>query len=250
MDKPELLKTLGFSAKEADVYLTVLSGGPDSVRAIAVKAAVNRGTAYEILKSLVAQGAVSYYNKEKKQYFVAEPPEKLMNVLSSRIESLEKSKDSLEEALPELKSLYDSGGTKPTVKLYEGESGVRTILEDVLETCADLGEKAYVAYSAAGLRDALYESFPGFTKERIRRGVFVRVIALGGGGQEAELAERRWLTKKKEGAPTYTLIYGGKVAAVSFSPSRKPQAVLIEDAAIADTQRIIFEYVWNSGLHR
>jgi sugar-specific transcriptional regulator TrmB len=247
METREVLKKLGLSEKEADIYQAVLAGGPDSVRAIAIKAGVNRGTAYDVLKSLVEQGAVSYFNKEKKQYFVAEPPEKLSGVIQRKIDELEGSKGMLESILPELRSLHSSGGAKPTTKLYEGSSGVRTILEDVLESCAE--DKAYVAYSAADLREHLYKSFPTFTKERIRRGIAVRVVALGGGGSEAELAERRWLTKEA-GAPTYTLIYGNKVAAISLGTSGEPQAVLIEDAAVAETQKIIFDYVWNSGLHR
>jgi sugar-specific transcriptional regulator TrmB len=244
MDTKAVLKQLGFSDKEADVYLAVLSGGPDSVRAIAAKAGINRGTAYDLLKELVRQGAVSYYNKEKKQYFVAEEPEKLLNVLQQKIEALQDSRASIQEALPELRSLYDSGGAKPTTKLYEGASGIRTVLEDVLGTCLT-GGCGYVAYSAADLRETLYESFPSFTKERIKKKIFVRVVAMGGGGGEAELSERRWLTREG-GAPTYTLIYGNKVAAISLSPTGKPRAVLTEDAAIAETQRIIFEHLWKS----
>ena len=244
MEAKAVLRQLGFSEKETDVYLAVLSGGPDSVRAIAARAGVNRGTAYDLLKGLVRQGAVSYYNKEKKQYFVAEEPEKLLNVLQQKIEALEDSRATIRESLPELRSLYDSGGAKPTTKLYEGSSGIRTVLEDVLGTCLT-GGCGYVAYSAADLRGVLYESFPAFTKERIKKKIFVRVIALGGGGGEAESSERRWLTKE-DGAPTYTLIYGGKTAAISLSPSGKPRAVLIEDEAIAQTQRIIFEHLWKS----
>ncbi len=238
MESKAVLSQLGFSEKEAAVYLAVLSGGPDSVRAIAAKAGVNRGTAYDLLKELVRQGAISYYNKEKKQYFVAEPPEKLANVVRLKIEALESSRTVLQSAMPELRSLYDGGGSKPTTKLYEGESGIRTILEDVLET-----REPYMAYSSADLRGALYHSFPSFTKERIQKKIFVRVIALGSGGSEAELAERRWLTRE-EGAPTYTLIYGNKVAAISLGQHGKAQAVLIADAAVAETQRIIFEHLW------
>lgn len=244
MEAKSTLKSLGFSDKEAETYLAILSGGPDSVRNIAAKAGLNRGTTYDVLKELMRLGAVSFYNKEKKQFFVAEPPEKLMGVVSKRIEALETSRDQLTAALPELQSLYDSGGAKPTTKLYEGTDGVRFVLEDVLAT----GE-AYSAYSSADLRGILYESFPNFTKERIRRKIFVRVVAIGDGGGDAELSERRWLSKE-EGAPTYILIYGSKVASISLSPGGVPQVVITEDRALADTQRIIFDYVWDRRIHR
>lgn len=245
MEYRETLLQLGFSGNEADVYLAVLSGGPDSVRAIAAKAGLNRATAYDALRNLAGQGAVGYYNREKKQYFVAEPPEKLLNILRAKIESLENVRSAVEVSVPALRSLYDAGGDKPTTKLYEGASGVRTVLEDVLETCGALDPRAYVAYSAAGLRETLYGSHPGFTRERIRRRIAVRVIALGGGGADAEFAERRWLTRE-DGAPSYTLVYGPKVAAITLAKGNAPQAVLIDDAALAETQRIIFEHLWTS----
>jgi len=116
MQVKSTLKSLGFSDKEAATYLAILSGGPDSVRNIAAKAGLNRGTAYDVLKELMRLGAVSFYNKEKKQYFVAEPPEKLMGVVAKRIEELESSRERLTSALPELQSLYDSGGPKSTTK--------------------------------------------------------------------------------------------------------------------------------------
>lgn len=242
MEAKSTLKSLGFSDKEVETYLAILSGGPDSVRNIAAKAGLNRGTAYDVLKELMRLGAVSFYNKEKKQYFVAEPPEKLMGVVAKRIEELESSRERLTSALPELQSLYDSGGTKPTTKLYEGTDGVRFVLEDVLETCASDG-KAYSAYSSADLRGILYESFPNFTKERIRRKIFVRVTAIGGGGGGDELSERRWLSKQ-EGAPTYILIYGPKVASISLGQGGSPQVVITEDAALALTQQLIFDHLW------
>ena len=70
-----ILKQLGFSEKEIKVYLTLLKSGPSSVRTLAQVSGINRGTTYDILKSLIAQGLVSYYNKAAHQYFTAESPE-------------------------------------------------------------------------------------------------------------------------------------------------------------------------------
>ncbi len=60
MISPEVfLSELGLSAKETQVYLTLLRRGPSSVRHVAEAAQVNRGTTYDILKSLQEQGLVS-----------------------------------------------------------------------------------------------------------------------------------------------------------------------------------------------
>lgn len=63
---------LGLHEKEISVLLALMSLGPSPVRAIADKARVNRGTTYDILKSLITHALVSYYHQysqsSKKQF--------------------------------------------------------------------------------------------------------------------------------------------------------------------------------------
>lgn len=84
MDIQVILKDFGLSEKEIAVYLAVVELGKGSAREIAIKSAVNRGTTYDILKSLIQLGIVSYFNKETKQYFVAEQPEKLLLAIDQK----------------------------------------------------------------------------------------------------------------------------------------------------------------------
>lgn len=242
----QILEKLGFSDKEVAVYRAVLAAGPAPVRTIALQAAVNRGTTYDILKSLMEQGLVSYYHQEKKQYFVAEHPEKLLLVLENKTAALQAAKAQVVDVIPELAGLLSRAGEKPVVKYYEGDKGVRTVLQDVLSTMTALSEsdRAYVVYSSADIRAHLYRAFPEFTKQRISHRIAVRVIALGTGGEEAALSERRWLMSTKDGAPTYLLIYAKKTALVSVSEAGEPRGVIIEDSGTSETQRIIFDSLW------
>lgn len=238
-----LLKSLGYSDKEIAVYLTVLSTGPAPVRKIATAAEVNRGTTYDILRSLLEQGLISYYHQEKKQYFVAENPDRLLAVIDTKTENLQQAKKEVSDALPELSSLFAQAGEKPVVKYYEGLVGVRRILEDVLETVGHLSEKKYIVYSSTTIRDVLYKAYPEYTKHRIAEKISVRAIAIGSGGEEAPLSSRRWLTKE-EGAPTYMIVYGGKTAFISVSKAGEPRGVILEDHATSETQTLLFEQLW------
>ena len=69
-----ILKKLGFSDKSALIYLALLRLGPASVRQLAKIAELNRGTVYENLKWLQEQRLVDFYEKDAKQFFVAEDP--------------------------------------------------------------------------------------------------------------------------------------------------------------------------------
>ena len=90
------------------------------------------------------------------------------------------------------------------------------------------------------MRDYLYKLFPNFTKEKVRRGIKTKVIALGEGGdpKNLRLAERKWI---QTDAPAYIMIYGPKVALISVADDKKPFGVIVNDPKIAKTQKIIFE---------
>lgn len=233
-----ILKDFGLSEKAVKVYLALLSAGPKSVRKVAEETGINRGTTYDILKDLQEKGLVSYYHKHKKQYFAAEDPAKLKTAIKRRQEDFDKICRKVIDIIPELQSLHERGEKKPVARFYEGDKGIKTILEDVLETGED-----YSVYSAESIRPFLYREYPSFTRDRIKRKINVRVIAIGKGGRERGLDERKWLSKE-EGAPTYTIIYKNKTALISLDISGAPLGVIIEDEGIYLTQKLIFETLW------
>ncbi|MBI3115138.1 MAG: TrmB family transcriptional regulator [Candidatus Kerfeldbacteria bacterium] len=245
MDVKKLLSRLGLNSKEAQVFLALAKLGPSPVRAIAVEAGVNRGTTYDTLKRLLSLGLVSYYHQDKHQYFVAESPERLAALLEERIAHEEETKRELDRLRPTLDALYARRGEKPAVKYYEGFRGAKAILRDVLDTMGRAERKAYAVYSSLDLREHLYKEFPNFNEERVERGIRVRTISFGSGGELHGLDERRWLTRKQS-APTYVLLYDGKVATLSLDKSGSLIGILIESQAIAATERMIFDRLWDT----
>ena len=239
------LKQLGLSEKEVRVYYACITLGPSPVRKIAHEAGVNRGTSYDTLKHLIALGLVAYYHRDKHQYFVAENPEKLVDVIAAREQELAKSKEEIVAAIPALRSLFHKAGGKPVVRYYEGYTGVKHILEDVLRTMADSDAKIYYVYSSAAIRDALYKMYPRFTEERIKRKLTVQVIAIGEGGDDQRLALRKWLTKEAS-VPTYIILYQNKTAFISLDSAKIPLGVIIEDESIAKTQETLCEHLWRT----
>lgn len=240
-----ILREFGLNAKEIAVYLSLLDLGPSPVRAIASKSAVNRGTTYDILKSLQSQGLVSFFNKQTRQYFTAEPPDKLLSALEDRQRKLSAVEKEIKQHLPELKSAFENRGNRPTVKLFEGAKGIKSILEDVLETVSKNGEKTYYVYSCSGVRENVYLAMPDFSKKRIKTGIRVKTISLGEGGKIVGLDERKWMKLDGNGAePTYEIIYDGKVAHISLDHSQSPVGVVIQNRSIYNTQKMIFEFNW------
>ncbi len=239
-----IFKKLGFSDKEAKIYLALLRLGPSSVRKIAEISEINRGTAYDILKGLQDKGVVSYYNKDTKQYFVAENPEKLHDLVKKQQQELNSVDSELYKTVSELQALHNKGGDRPVARYYE-KSEINKILEDVLTVCEESAEKLYRIYSAEGMREYLYASFPTFSDVRIAKGINVKVIAIGEGGELRGLDERKWI-KSDEETDTYIIIYPGKTAYISLDAKNEPIGVVIENDGVCKTQKLVFDNLWRN----
>ena len=238
----DILKKLGFSDKSATVYLALLSLGPSSVRKLAEICQINRGTTYDVLRWLREKGLVDFHEKDAKQYFVAENPNCIVRMVRDEKEMLAGVEKKMDKFIPELLAIYHHGVERPVAKYYEAEN-IQKILEDILAVCAESEEKMYRIYSAEGVRKYLYEDFPTFSDVRIAKGIAVRVIAMGEGGELRGLDERKWLVAKND-TPTYIIIYQGKTAYISLNAQREPLGVVIENSGISETQKKIFDELW------
>lgn len=241
------LKDLGLSQKEITVYLALLRRGPSSVRELAQASDVNRGTTYDILKSMQEQGVVSFYDQDKKTYFTAEDPNSLSLILESRQRSVDHLNKAFDEVRPQLSSIAaQSSRSKPVARYYHGAKAIRSILLEVLADVGQLEKKEYFVYSSSAIAQHLYEAIPDFTKHRIKKGIFVSVIAYGSGENHLEeLSERRWLGQKESG-PTYTIIFGNQTAFISLDDRSHPHGVIIEDINLAESQRMLFNSLWKT----
>ncbi len=238
-----ILQKIGLGQKEATVYLKLLECGPLSIRRLAELSNLNRGTVYDLLKSLEEKELVAYFHKDTKQKFTAESPERLISVLNEREKKLADTKEKAQDLIPQLKSLQEKEGSLPTSKYYEGGKGIKVILSDLLITMTASQEQEYYVYSAKEVSDDIKKAFPDFTKERIKKKIKVKAISLAKGGKMSGLDERRWLGTDHESA-TFIIIYSGKCAFISRDMTGNPVGVIIENQMIYDTQRIIFLGLW------
>lgn len=242
-----VFKKLGLGDKEMAVYLALLEHGACSVRNLAQLTNLNRGTAYDILKKLQDAGLVSFFHKNTKQNFVAEDPERILKLLSDRGQDLKKAEEKIKDLIPELRSLQEKGGGKPTTKFYEGRAGIKFILDDVLSSTKNQADKNYYVYSAAGVREDVYGAYPDFNKKRIKSGIKANTISLSAGGGTYGMDERKWLPSTSSGQVdmmTYILIYADKCAFISRDSHNSPVGVIIENKMIYETQKILFLQMW------
>lgn len=242
----EILREFGLREKEIRVYLSLLMIGPSSVRKIASESGINRGTSYDILKDLIKIGLVSCSEKKRKQCFTPEDPAKLMAILNEREEKIAGLKKSLKETITELQPAFCRMTAKPFVRYYEGCSGAKEILMDVLKTVGKSQKKEYYVYSTESIRKYIYKSFEDYSQKRIEKNIHVKVLAIGKGGELRGCDERKWIMNIEDDAPNYIIIYGDKTAFISINLENEPMGIIIDDKATSKMQRIIFELIWKT----
>lgn len=242
-----LLEQVGLNNQEAMTYLALLDLEAVSIRKVASQTGINRGTTYEIMKRLVNRGLVSVRTSGKREYYSAESPEKIYDILRDKRKSLLQTQKLASDIVPKLLAHTTRSEGRPVVKYYEDNGGIVTILNDVLQTCSQLPKPEYYAYSSRPLRQYLYKKFPTFTERRINEGISVKVVAIGDGGDPAAISERKWLPEPPgSDISSYTLIYGNKVAHISISKDFTPYGVVIEDAGTASMQKLLFDNLWQN----
>ncbi len=243
----DALKDLGLKPAEIAVYTALLKQGPSSIRSIAQLAKVNRGTTYESLKRLADTGLVSFTLKGERRKYRAESPDRIYQLIEDRRRMLTQLETEAASFVPELLALGQRRLGEPSVKFYEDDDGIAVILRDVLDTVSRLERRQYWVYSSRPLRKYLYRRFPTFTSRRIQQGVFVRVIAIGQGGEVDEQSERKWIPEPPSSLlSSYVIIYGSKLALISVSADDTPYGVVIEEPGVAAMQRLLFETLWTT----
>lgn len=242
--KLDSLYQLGLDEREIKIYRALLSLGPASIRDVAAEAKINRGSTYEVLKQLAGKGVVNYFPRGKRRVFQAEDPDQLLVLGERRQQSLSQAMDQLRtEVIPALKQSRPEF-SPGNVRFYEGDDGVELVLRDILSSTAASPERGYAVISTKTLREHLYRPFPNFTRQRVKLGIQVRVLAIGEGGDEAEFAERKWLPAGESSDASYIAIYPPKVAMITLADKDYPVVVIIDSAAIASTQQTLFDTLW------
>ena len=240
-----VFRVLGVSPAEQAIYLTLWQGGGSSIRQIAEMSGVNRGKAYELLKHLVSLGLVRYKQTGQRRRFQAEPPSRLQDLVEEKQHELLNVEKQIKTILPALVATGVHRRGEPIIRFYEDDEGIVAILRDCIATTAKSLPKSYYVYSSKPLRTYLYRRFPNFTRRRVAEGIGVKVIAIGEGGEDAHLAERKWLPETiGSQSSSYILIYDTKVAVISLSANDTPYGVVIDDPGLAVTQKLLFETLW------
>lgn len=240
MDLEKVLENLGLNKKEAAIYLAALELGEASAISITKKASIQRTYFYDLSSRLIALGLLRQIKKGKKRFFSALEPDKLLDLAEKKLKDLK-------EALPQLKSLFNTKGQKSKIFYYEGLEGMRHIIEDSLSFKSEILFFETPHIVALDQRKLLKE----YIRKRVALGIKARVIGELSpeiinmkAGDKNEMRETRILPKDIFSSDVEIGIYGNRVYIADF---KYEFGFIVEDSNISSVLKKIFEIIWESG---
>ncbi|MBN2095145.1 MAG: hypothetical protein JW727_03800 [Candidatus Aenigmarchaeota archaeon] len=242
MQLDEILIGLGLTEGEAKLYLKLLTLKEATASGLGKAAKVERRTAYDIVRRLKQKGLVSSIEKEGKTFYQPLKPNKLLDLIGEREENLARIKSEFVKVLPGLESVFGGSGDKVNAKVLSGKEGLKAMFMDELET----GETIYIICTAiVNAEDSLRYFLPRFTKERIRRGIEMKILTAESSRRFLEkygLVDIRFLPDEYV-SPAGITIYGNKLAFSIWSGEMI--TVLIESSEVSESFRKYFSLIWN-----
>jgi sugar-specific transcriptional regulator TrmB len=232
---------LGLTKKEAQVYLATLENGQSPASHIAQQARINRVTTYGILEKLFQKGFVEQHEKNGTRHFQAIDPAVLN-------ENLQQKAEEFAASLPLLKSIMGHPEHRPTVRFFEGIDGIKRAYKETLKSRTEICNYA----NSRNIRNHWPDYDESYVKKRKVAGVFLRgIFPKDKQGKQVQKTDKDYHRETKLLPADYfnveneIKIFDGKMLITSFEPHTF--AIIIESSAVYETQKQIFEIVWNLG---
>ena len=238
----KILEEIGFTPKEIDVYMAMLTLKTSSVFEIMSKAKVSRKSIYEILQKLLDKGLVSYTIKDNKKQYSVTNPERLLGIISDQETILKEKETKLGALLPDILKRYNENKEETSVRVYIGKEGMKTVLNNILK----LGKPYYVIANEDKVLDFLKYFMPQFIKKRKELNIPIKIIhseCIRKKKLKLPLAEIKHLPDEYN-TPTTTIICEDNVDMLIFS-EENPIAIHIKSKETAQSFMNYFNLMWS-----
>jgi sugar-specific transcriptional regulator TrmB len=244
-----LLKEIGLTDQEANLYTASLVLGPTSIAKLALHLAMPRPNVYKLIAGLEKQGlAIFSERKRMRKTFMVEPPTVVVKKLREKRDVLSRFDNSLINLMPDLLALYHQGETPTKIKVIEGEEQYSRILFQIFDEVK--GELLYFGSVDDFVRCVSKKTFEQLTKIRMEKGIKLKSIFLS-----SDLAVSLQAASEKELRlvkilPTDTLPFSCSFQLsddkVMLWQPNAPLALIIEDQYIVKMLKRMFQIIWGS----
>lgn len=252
-----ILQKIGFSQKEALIYLALLERGRMTASEIATYAKLNRATVYVVLDKLLERELIRETASSYKKYFSAVSPDELLSYFEEKKRDLNFHKNQIESLLPQFHALSNSLSVSPKIFIYDGLSGIKRVMSDTLKSRETL--RCYSSMDAWFMHDETKDFIKWYAKQRVYKyNLPIKSVNLDTPGSRKYLEQDypdiktrpllshfRWLPSNAASFSSETNFYDNKIVSVIIT-KKEMVGIIIENCEMSLVQKTIFDSTWGS----
>jgi len=233
-----MLEEFGLTKIEEKVYLALLKGGLSPAADIIKKTQLHRTTVYDVLSRLIEKGLASYIIQNKIKYYSSASPSKFLDIASEEKKQAEEKQELAKEVINKIKLIKGQVNVYPLAQIFIGTKGLKTIMNDIIETKED-----FVEFGVEGkFEDDLKTYTEQWANQRRKNNIKAKIICT----KETQapvwkMNEIKFVPKEYQ-SPASTLVYGNKVAI--FIEEDPILIILIESKKLAQSYKNYFSLLW------
>jgi len=246
MDIKNILEKIGFNKKESDIYLVCLKHGPESITNIARLAGYKRSTLYNLIEGLSRKGFLVLIRRNKRTYYDATKPRKLLTVLRAKERELEK-------LMPELEKIKTSKRIIPQIKIYETEENIRDLYDEIYNSFSIKEEVCFLTSISDLEKYAPFvlKNFNTASEKNKNYKIRELIFADEAGKKYVRNSKKKKVKHAIKLLPTDFLIYNDivifKNKAALFSFKKRIIATLIDYQEMTQTIKSLYEWAWRNA---
>ena len=243
-----ILKDLGLTDSEIEVFMGLFHLGEASVRQLVKKAGKHRTNIYDTLEKLMEKGLVSSTIVNKVKYFYIANPYKLEEYFKEKENKFKKQETELRNFINNLSSIKPEIKTKQKIEVFKGIDGLRSLYYKLSEV-AKPNEEVYIIGSVKKVFKMMEYYLLDISKKTANINIKGKMIA-------SHMIFKRQVMRTIQKfvnieirfidaallSPSAIIIFKDFVG--FFNYIDEPFTILINDKSIADSYRNYFNGVW------
>lgn len=149
MEIESTLKKIGLNDSEIRVYLALLKTGEAKKSEVIKESGIAHSKIYVNLDKLIKKGLAGVVNKNKVNYYVASPVERIKDFLEEKKKEIEKEEKLIDEIIPNLKNLQANALLKTKIEVFTGWKGLESVYSSIINKMK-AGQVAYILGASHG----------------------------------------------------------------------------------------------------
>jgi sugar-specific transcriptional regulator TrmB len=245
----KILIEAGLSEEQSAIYSALLDKGPLKAGAIASWTGIKRGLIYKVLDQLKNMGLITEKGGEGTvAVFSPNHPSRLAEIMEQKEKALALAKETVSFSLGALSSKFNLLSGKPNVQFYEGEEGIKKVLEDTL--MVPPGTEIYTYADIEAITKYIPEINKDYSNKRESLKIKKRGLVLDTEkareiikDYHTDVTETRFIKSDIGEFETVIQIYENKISYITLK-NDSMIGVIIEDSSIYKIHKAIFETLW------